>query len=54
MIVTDDGCGGADPALGTGLRGLRDRLAALDGTLAVHSPADGGTRITAEIPLRQQ
>ena len=36
---------------GTGLRGLRDRVAALDGTLAVESTGDGGTRIVAEIPL---
>jgi PAS domain S-box-containing protein len=49
--VNDDGCGGADPTSGTGLRGLRDRLAALDGTLTVDSPANGGTRIGAEIPL---
>jgi len=51
VTVTDDGCGGADPASGTGLRGLRDRVAALDGTLEVHSPTDRGTRIVAEIPL---
>ncbi len=51
VIVTDDGCGGADPAAGTGLRGLRDRVAALDGTLEVDSPADRGTRIVAVIPL---
>jgi signal transduction histidine kinase len=49
--VTDDGCGGADPEAGTGLRGLRDRVAALDGTLVVASPADRGTRVVAEIPL---
>ena len=54
VVVTDDGCGGADPAAGTGLRGLRDRLAALDGTLAVESPADRGTRIVAEIPLTRR
>jgi PAS domain S-box-containing protein len=51
VVVADDGCGGANPAAGTGLRGLRDRLAALDGTLAVESPTDRGTRIMAEIPL---
>jgi PAS domain S-box-containing protein len=49
--VIDDGVGGADPATGSGLRGLADRVAALEGTLEVESPATGGTRITAEIPL---
>jgi PAS domain S-box-containing protein len=48
--VSDDGRGGADPSLGTGLRGLADRVAALDGSLAVESPATGGTRILVEIP----
>jgi signal transduction histidine kinase len=47
--VTDDGRGGADPA-GTGLRGLRDRVEALDGRLHVESPAAGGSRVTAAIP----
>ena len=51
VTVADDGCGGADPEAGTGLRGLRDRVAALDGTLHVDSPTDHGTRIVAEIPL---
>ncbi len=51
--VIDDGAGGADPAQGTGLRGLADRIAALDGTLAVESPAGAGTRILAEIPVRK-
>jgi PAS domain S-box-containing protein len=51
VTVTDDGCGGASPDTGTGLRGLRDRVAALDGTLDVDSPADQGTRVVAEIPL---
>ena len=50
VVVTDDGVGGADPALGTGLRGLADRLEALDGRLEVDSPAARGTRIRAEIP----
>ena len=49
--VSDDGMGGADPSLGTGLRGLADRVAALDGSLIVESPARGGTRIRVEIPL---
>jgi len=48
--VTDDGVGGADAARGSGLRGLADRLAALDGTLSLHSPPGHGTRLHAEIP----
>ena len=47
--ITDDGNGGAD-ADGAGLRGLRDRVEALDGHLAVESPPGGGTRVTAAIP----
>src|SRR5439155_14182615 len=42
--VADDGVGGADAARGSGLTGLTDRLAALDGTLRVDSPAGHGTR----------
>jgi signal transduction histidine kinase len=49
--VVDDGVGGADPELGTGLRGLVDRVEALDGRLAITSPAGEGTRIRAEVPL---
>jgi signal transduction histidine kinase len=52
VLVEDDGAGGADAARGSGLRGLADRLAALDGTLALDSPAGRGTRLRAEIPLR--
>jgi signal transduction histidine kinase len=48
--VRDDGVGGADPGAGTGLRGLADRLAALDGRLEVQSPPGGGTVIRANIP----
>ncbi|MFI7008458.1 sensor histidine kinase [Streptomyces sp. NPDC050145] len=48
--AVDDGVGGADTARGTGLRGLADRLAAVDGVLHIHSPAGGGTRIRAELP----
>ena len=48
--VRDDGVGGAQPD-GTGLLGLRDRLAVLDGQLGVESPLDGGTLVAAEIPL---
>jgi signal transduction histidine kinase len=48
--VTDDGYGGADPARGTGLRGIERRLAAFDGVLAVSSPPGGPTAVTMEIP----
>jgi signal transduction histidine kinase len=50
LTVADDGIGGADASLGTGLRGLADRVAALDGRLYVDSPPERGTRIRAEIP----
>ena len=49
--VADDGVGGADTANGSGLRGLSDRVAALDGTLTLVSPAGRGTRLRAEIPV---
>jgi signal transduction histidine kinase len=48
--VRDDGVGGAQPQ-GSGLLGLEDRLAVLDGRLRVETPADGGTVVTAAIPL---
>jgi PAS domain S-box-containing protein len=48
--VADDGIGGADPAAGSGLRGLADRVEALDGRLEVASEPGAGTRIRAEIP----
>jgi signal transduction histidine kinase len=50
--VRDDGVGGADPTSGTGLRGLRDRVDALDGDLEIDSPPGGGTTLTAEVPVR--
>jgi signal transduction histidine kinase len=49
--VADDGVGGADPQGGSGLRGLSDRVAALEGRLAIVSPPGAGTRIRAEIPF---
>jgi signal transduction histidine kinase len=49
--VVDDGVGGADMSRGSGLRGLADRVEALDGRLSVESPPSGGTRVWAEIPL---
>jgi signal transduction histidine kinase len=48
--VCDDGIGGADPSAGSGLRGLSDRVGALDGALVLDSPPGGGTRIRAELP----
>jgi signal transduction histidine kinase len=48
--VDDDGVGGARIGAGSGLRGLQDRLAALDGTLAVDSRHGDGTRLLARIP----
>jgi len=51
--IDDDGIGGADPRSGSGLRGLADRLAALDGTMTIVSPVGGGTRISAQIPTIQ-
>ncbi len=49
--IADNGVGGADPAAGTGLRGLGDRIEALHGRLRVSSPPGAGTVVTAEIPL---
>jgi signal transduction histidine kinase len=49
IVVSDDGVGGADEA-GAGLRGLRDRVEALDGRLEVESLPRGGTRVSAVIP----
>jgi signal transduction histidine kinase len=49
--ISDDGVGGADAGRGSGLRGLADRVAALDGTLSVDSPAGQGTRLHVEIPV---
>ncbi len=48
--VSDDGVGGADPATGSGLRGLADRVEALGGSLEVTSPGGAGTTLRAEIP----
>ena len=49
--VADDGIGGADPDRGSGLRGLVDRVSALDGRMLLDSPAGSGTRLRAEIPV---
>ena len=49
--ILDDGVGGADPDRGSGLRGLADRVAALDGSLSLRSPHGAGTVLRAEIPV---
>jgi signal transduction histidine kinase len=51
VVVEDDGVAGADPARGSGLRGMADRIATLGGTFSVHSVPGRGTRLTAEMPL---
>jgi signal transduction histidine kinase len=48
--IADDGVGGADDSAGSGLRGLADRIEALDGRLRISSPAGAGTVVTAELP----
>ena len=48
--IADDGIGGADDSRGSGLRGLADRVEALEGSLRVVSPAGAGTTVTAELP----
>ncbi len=50
LTVTDDGVGGVDPATGTGLRGLADRVSGVDGRLLVDSPPGGPTVLTVELP----
>jgi signal transduction histidine kinase len=51
LSVRDDGCGGADPARGSGLVGLRDRVETLGGTICVDSPPGAGTHVGVELPL---
>ena len=51
LAIRDDGIGGADPAKGSGLTGLRDRIETVGGTLEVTSPAGGGTTLLIEIPV---
>ena len=50
VAVTDDGIGGADPAKGSGLRGVERRLGTFDGILAVNSPPGGPTIVVIEVP----
>jgi len=51
LAIRDDGIGGADPAQGSGLTGLSDRIEAVGGTLKVTSPTGGGTTLLIEIPV---
>jgi signal transduction histidine kinase len=51
VSVSDDGVGGAELGSGTGIQGLLDRVGAVDGSLALHSPPGEGTRVVASIPL---
>jgi signal transduction histidine kinase len=53
LSIRDDGVGGADPARGSGLVGLSDRIEALGGTITVASPTGGGTSLVVRIPLDQ-
>jgi PAS domain S-box-containing protein len=53
VTVDDDGVGGADPGAGSGLQGLRDRVAALNGTLVIESRTGRGTKLCARIPSRE-
>ncbi len=50
VIVSDNGCGGADPAAGSGLRGLQQRIRTLDGSMTMQSPPGGPTVLVAELP----
>jgi signal transduction histidine kinase len=52
LAVRDDGCGGADPARGSGLVGLKDRVEAIGGALSVRSRPGEGTTLLAELPAR--
>ena len=51
LSISDDGVGGADPARGSGLIGLKDRVEAAGGTLIVRSPRGEGTQIIVELPI---
>src|SRR5215469_2028554 len=50
VIVSDDGVGGADPALGTGLAGLAKRASSVDGTFEIASPPGGPTLLAVDLP----
>ena len=53
VCVRDDGVGGADPACGSGLVGLKDRIEAFGGTMTLDSPSGGGTTLVAQLPLTE-
>jgi signal transduction histidine kinase len=53
VTVHDDGIGGVDPSKGTGISGIRARVNAVDGTLALTSPAGGPTTMIVEVPRRR-
>ena len=52
LSISDDGIGGADPACGSGLIGLKDRVEAAGGTITIHSPIGEGTELLMVLPLR--
>jgi signal transduction histidine kinase len=54
ILISDDGIGGANRSGGCGLRGMADRVNALDGRLFVQSPPGAGTRIAVELPTARQ
>jgi signal transduction histidine kinase len=54
LSIRDDGIGGADPARGSGLAGLADRVEALGGSIHIHSAAGSGTHITVNLPLEYE
>jgi len=54
LSVRDDGIGGADPARGSGLAGLADRVEALGGSIHLQSAAGAGTHITVDLPLEHE
>ena len=51
LSIRDNGVGGADPARGSGLIGLRDRVEAVGGTMLIQSPAGGGTTVLVFLSL---
>ena len=51
VCVRDDGVGGADPACGSGLVGMKDRIEAMGGTMTLDTPPGGGTTLIADLPL---
>jgi signal transduction histidine kinase len=54
LTIVDDGRGGAEPSLGTGMRGLADRVAVVAGTLEISSPQGGPTTLRIDLPCRYE